>query len=524
MIRPRSLLLQILVLGGVLILPTVFVLASAADEFTINLFVGTDTTPPTTPVLLAATPVAATQINIQWSAATDDVLLSGYRVYRDGVAITTTTLTSFSDGGLTASTTYSYTIDAFDNFNNISSSSNAIATSTFALPIVPPATTTPTSTVSSTLSSTRTFGLQSFLLVPNQAGAELTWQTVSMTAYVLKWGRTTSYDSGTISSNLFSQLHKTNITTLEPGTKYYFELTAINPQGITKVIKADSFFTQSALLSVLPVNVEAFTANIRGTDVELSWRNRTLPEGAIVRIIRSHLYYPSSITDGSLIYEGVGEDVTDTKALLVRSPQYYTAFVITKEGLVSSGAIAVAGRVTQPLPATVEENPVIEIGDEGVLRASAVEIIQGRERFTLDATAPLQADADYLISIPVGAVKPGLKSIIVSIQNPSNQREVSRFLLKINQAGDAYEATIPSPLVTGVSRLHVEVFDYQRESVRQITTSIRFVRTENPPVEFPDGLADKQLWLAVAISLLLTIGALALWWLWLLRRRREDNR
>ena len=151
-------------------------------------------------------------------------------------------------------------------------------------------------------------------------------------------------------------------------------------------------------------------------------------------------------------------------------------------------------------------------------------IIQGRERFTLDASKPLQADGDYLVYIPVSAVKPGLKSIIVSVQNPSNQRLVSRFLLKINQAGDAYEARIPAPLVTGASRLQIEVFDYTAASVRQITTTITFVRTQNPVVLFPDDLARTNVWWMVAGSVFSLFLALFLCWLWLRTSRREDNR
>ena len=521
--RCLFILSTLLLCSGLLVMGTLPVFAGVASEFTINLFVGIDTTPPTTPVLLAATPIAATQINIEWSAATDDVLLSGYRVYRNGIAIATTTLLSFSDSGLIASTLYSYSIDAFDSFFNISTTSNAIATSTFATPLIPLATTS--TETSRTTSGSRASALQAFLLTPTQTRAYLTWQTFGMTSYVLKWGRTTSYDSGSISKNVFSQQHATEVTDLEPGTKYYFELTAINPFGLSRVIKTDSFFTLAALSSSLPVNVEGFKARVNKTDINLSWRKGNLPEGAVIRIVRSHLYYPNSIGDGSLVFEGIGEQVIDIKALSIRSPQYYTAFVITPEGVVSSGAIAVAGRLVEPLPPTEVENPAIETGDELILRASSVVIIQGRKHFTLDATAPLQADTNYLISIPVQAVKPGLKSIIVSVQNPSNQREVSRYLFKINQAGDAYVATLPAPLVTGQSRLQVEVFDYSAQQVRQITTSISFVRTDNPPVEFPDGLVPSKLFIVVTAGVVSSLLGISLWWLLIVlrRRRREDN-
>lgn len=493
--------------------------AAATDDFTINLFVGTDITPPTTPVLQSVTPVTSTQINILWSVSTDDVALAGYRVYRDGIVIATTTLTSFSDSGLAASTFYSYSVDAFDTFNNVSTTSNAIATSTLAIP----ATTTATGTAPSR-SGTRVPSLQTFSVLPTQTSAQITWQTYGVTSYVLKWGRTTSYDSGSVSSNLFSQTHITEIDGLEPGTKYFFELSATDPFGATRVLKVDSFYTEAAISAFLPANVEGFGVDVSGMDVSLQWRNHALPEGVVVRVVRSHLYYPDSITAGSLVYEGRGEFVLDVNALAERSPQYYTAFVITKEGLVSSGAIAVAGLLLPPLPSSVVENPTVEIGDESILRAFNVMVLQGTQHFTLDATKPLQADTDYVISIPVMALKPGLKSIIVSVQNPSNQREVSRFLLKMNQVGDAYEATILAPLVTGSSRLQVEVFDYTAKSVRQISTTVTFIRNGRDLTDFSTSILGLT-WRALILWWVVGVIVIVLVWLWLLLRyRREDNR
>ena len=75
-----------------------------------------DVTPPSTPAGLSATPAGLTQVDLAWAAATDNVGVTGYTLYRDGSLLATlgpATLT-YSDTGLTASTTYSYTVDAFD--------------------------------------------------------------------------------------------------------------------------------------------------------------------------------------------------------------------------------------------------------------------------------------------------------------------------------------------------------------------------------------------------------------------------
>jgi chitodextrinase len=91
-----------------------------------------DTTAPSVPTGLIATGSSPSQIDLSWNASTDNVGVTGYKVYRDGVATeiaTVTTGTSFTDGGLLTGSTHSYTVAAFDAANNLSAKS-ATATAT----------------------------------------------------------------------------------------------------------------------------------------------------------------------------------------------------------------------------------------------------------------------------------------------------------------------------------------------------------------------------------------------------------
>src|SRR6202040_1646959 len=92
---------------------------------------GPDTTPPTAPSGLAATASSSTQVGLTWTASTDNVGVTGYRVERcTGTGCTsfaqigTSTVTSFSDSGRTASTSYSYRVRATDAAGNLSNYSN----------------------------------------------------------------------------------------------------------------------------------------------------------------------------------------------------------------------------------------------------------------------------------------------------------------------------------------------------------------------------------------------------------------
>ena len=85
----------------------------------------TDVTAPTVPVNVAASAVSTTQINLTWTASADNVGVAGYRIYRGGVQIATTTAPSYSNTGLSASTTYSYRVAAYDTAGNVSTQSAA---------------------------------------------------------------------------------------------------------------------------------------------------------------------------------------------------------------------------------------------------------------------------------------------------------------------------------------------------------------------------------------------------------------
>ncbi len=92
-----------------------------------------DTQAPTAPTNLTATAVSTSQINLTWTAATDNVGVVSYDVYRGTAKIATVTsasATSFGDTGLLANTQYSYTVKARDAAGNVSASSSTATATT----------------------------------------------------------------------------------------------------------------------------------------------------------------------------------------------------------------------------------------------------------------------------------------------------------------------------------------------------------------------------------------------------------
>ncbi|MGZ5347505.1 MAG: LamG-like jellyroll fold domain-containing protein, partial [Solirubrobacterales bacterium] len=104
-----------------------------------------DTTPPTAPSGVTATASGSTTINLAWTASTDNVGVTSYRVERcQGASCTnfaqvaTPSATSHSDTGLAPSSTYRYRVRAVDASGNLGGYSSVAEATTAVAPPTPP--------------------------------------------------------------------------------------------------------------------------------------------------------------------------------------------------------------------------------------------------------------------------------------------------------------------------------------------------------------------------------------------------
>jgi hypothetical protein len=86
-----------------------------------------DKTAPTAPTNLRVTSLTQTSVQLAWNAATDNIGVVNYRISRGGTTITTLNALTYTDSGLTAGTTYNYSIVALDAAGNISSAATLSA-------------------------------------------------------------------------------------------------------------------------------------------------------------------------------------------------------------------------------------------------------------------------------------------------------------------------------------------------------------------------------------------------------------
>ncbi|HJR58956.1 MAG TPA: LamG-like jellyroll fold domain-containing protein [Vicinamibacterales bacterium] len=184
-----------------------------------------DTTAPSIPTAVKATAASPTQIYVQWSASTDDTAVTGYRVRRNGTVVTTTG-TTYVESGLLPSTTYSYTVSAFDSAGNESAPSAPAAATTLAPDSTPPR-----------LSGVTATGVTS-------SEATITWTTDEPASSAVEYGPTTSYGSSAYDHSVVTS-HAVRIAPLQPATTYHYRVTSTDPAG-NIVRSADLAFTTAA--------------------------------------------------------------------------------------------------------------------------------------------------------------------------------------------------------------------------------------------------------------------------------------
>lgn len=434
---------------------------AVSNNFTVRTQVGSDTTPPTTPTALTVTPIATSQINLSWASSTDDFILSGYHVWRDGVPIATTTSVSYTDTGLSASTTYTYYITAFDSSFNESASSTSESTTTLSVS-VPPVPVPNNGTHYGSLMPF-TYLLESLTISPEQREATLQFTTHSFIRGVVRWGRTSSYEMGSLAENAFDTQHLTLITGLIPDTLYYFMIEGEATSGRYGVLHSGTFQTRALKDIFPPGNVTQLQGMPVENDVVLSWNNPPDSDFVKVRVVRNEYFYPSDVADGRVVYEGDGTTIRDNNVFDERKKTYYTVFSYDALGNISSGAVI---RVMQNdvLPQVPSREPEIPQGI--AIAFTDVQFIQEGVRIPIAGNnVSLDGSKQLTLSIPYEILPEHLKTILVVVREAEESARSFSFLLRINADKTAYVGTVAPFGTVGTFPIQISVFDFKTNQI-----------------------------------------------------------
>ncbi len=504
--------------ASVLVIATLFASSftsvyAVEDQFEIDLTVtgGADVTAPSVPAGVTATALSQTQIQVSWSASTDNVAVTGYEVFRDSVFIATTTSLSLTDFGLAPSTLYAYQVRAFDAALNYSALSLTASATTLA-PVPPSTPGTPGQGGQSPV-------IFDVRIIPGLTSVEVTWRTTEPASSLVRWGLTSSYELGGSFSPALATVHSRTITGLVPGTRYELSLTAADSRGRESSVSGLSARTLDTVPFTVP-NASDLRATPDTERILVSWNNPVYFPFESVRLVRSDSFYPSDPTDGEIVYEGRGEVYEDVN-VKAGTRYFYALFVKDDAGRFSSGVIADA-RIA--IPGEPAEEPVDQIDTRpdapsvhpliASLTFRDFDFIQdGRKLFT-SASDSVSIDGSQNLTVVLDARKlpEVLKSIVVTLEYPGDATRTFSFLLRINEDKTAYTATIAPLGVTGRYGARIGILDYRNQSLKRITGSLfagalmSLDRECEPSDSFKADLVDMVLNVLLAIFVLLALA------------------
>lgn len=177
-----------------------------------------NTMTPTVPTNLVASAISSSQVNLSWTASTDNIAVTGYNIYLGGNLIGTSSSPVFNNTGLMASTSYSYMVSAFNAAGNISVKSTPVSATTLAMSSDTSAPTMPSNLVASVDSD-------------NQVALSWTASTdkIGVTGYkIMRDGEFLAH------SDVASFID----TTVDPDTTYSYSVLAFNTTGNDSVVSS----------------------------------------------------------------------------------------------------------------------------------------------------------------------------------------------------------------------------------------------------------------------------------------------
>ena len=274
-----------------------------------------DTIAPSTPSGLTATP-ADGQVSLVWNAATDNVGVTGYRVYRDGALVASPTEAYFADTGLANGVSHGYTVVAVDAAGNTSAATAPVN----ATPAIPAGS-----------DSTPPSAPQNLHGTAGTSQAALTWTASTDDVGVV--GYRVYRDNVQVGSPAGPSFTDTGLTN---GVTYAYKVAAVDAGG-----NVSGF---SATVTVKPTDTTppsvpgglALAKNAAQHSITFSWTAATDNVG----VVRYRVW-----RNGQLIGQPTGTSITDVD-LSNQATYSYTVAAVDAAGNVSAQAPAISTYVS----------------------------------------------------------------------------------------------------------------------------------------------------------------------------------
>ncbi len=299
-------------------------ISAATSALTVSTPAQEETEAPTAPTNLGSSDKTTTGFKVTWTSSTDNVGVTAYEVYNDGVLVTKTPETSYVFSGLKDSTAYKITVKARDAAGNVSVASSELSVSTNdgTVPTVP-------------------VGVASSAVTATGFGISWTASTdnVGVTGYEI-------YKNGTLVDTVFATTY--SFTGLTDATKYTITIKAKDADG--NVSGASTALDVTTLDATPPASpTQLVSSDISSNGFKVSWKAATdnvavsgyeiLQNGTKVAESKSLAYTFSGLAKGTaydvtvVAVDAAGNKSAPSTALSVATENKNEVIIFYKKGL-----------------------------------------------------------------------------------------------------------------------------------------------------------------------------------------------
>lgn len=225
-------------------------------------------------------------------------------------------------------------------------------------------------------------------------------------------------------------------------------------------------------------NVSGFSADPEEDLIRLTWSNPSFSGFDGVRLVRKTSGFPTSPTDGTMIYDGTGQSFPDTN-VVVGTTYYYAIFARNSVGDYSSGSVDDA-RIPQPeeepekpiedpfdnLPEVISDDPVIRRlspGDFAFMQPG-----EPTQYLASGGSVQVKGNKNLTVFLSYEKVPETLKTIGVTMFDPHDQKKTFSFILRINSDKTGYVATIGPLGRDGRYRTVIHIINYEDQSLKRL--------------------------------------------------------
>ncbi|SHE46105.1 Por secretion system C-terminal sorting domain-containing protein [Mariniphaga anaerophila] len=352
------------------------------QEVVVSTISASDETAPTAPSDLVAEP-AETTITLSWAASTDNVGVTGYTVYVNGILQGTTTETVYALTGLEAATEYQISVEAIDAAGN-SSEKATVVVSTSATPDE----TAPTTPVD-------------LVAEPEETSISVSWgastDNVGVTGYNVY---VNDILQGTITETVYA------LTGLEAATEYQISVEATDAAGNSSETATVVVSTSAAPDETAPTTPSDLVAEPSETTISLSWAASIDNVG-----VTGYNVYVNDILQGTTtetVYALTGLEAATEYQISVEaidaagnSSEKATVVVSTSAAPDETAPTTPVDLVAEPEETSISVSWTASTDNVGVTGYNVYvnDILQGITTETVYALTGLEAATEYQISV-----------------------------------------------------------------------------------------------------------------------------